>query len=329
MRRREFISLIGGAAAAWPLPARAQPTERMRRIGILMSGSENDPEARAQQAAFVHALNELGWTNGRNLNIDVRGGAATAGRMLTDARNLVALAPDLILASGGVTVQALLQAPRTVPIVFLQVLDPVGAGYVESLARPGGNVTGFTNFEYGMSGKWLELVKQIMPDMMRVAVLRDPGATSGTAQFAAIQAVAPFLKVDLTPLGLRDGGEIERNIGEFARGTKGGLIVVPGALAVSHRETIITLAARHRLPAIYPYRYFITSGGLMSYGPNPVDQFRQAAGYVDRILKGEKPADLPVQAPTRYELVINLKTAKALGLEVPPTLLARADEVIE
>jgi ABC-type uncharacterized transport system substrate-binding protein len=328
LKRRQFITLLGGAAAAWPLAARAQP-DRMRRIGILMSAAESDPQARAQQATFVHKLNELGWTNGRNVNIDIRWGTADAGRMLTDARNLVALESDLIVASGGVTVQALLQATRTVPIVFLQVLDPVGAGYVESLARPGGNVTGFTNFEYGMSGKWLELVKQIMPDMTRAAVLRDPGATSGTAQFAAIHAVAPFLKVDLTPFGLRDVGEIERNIAEFARGPGGGLIVVPGALAVVHRELIITLAARHRLPAIYPYRYFIAGGGLMSYGPNPADQFRQAAGYADRILKGEKPADLPVQAPTKYELVINLKAAKALGLDIPPMLLARADEVIE
>ncbi len=329
MKRREVITLLGGSAA-WPLVARGQqPSEQLRRIGILMSAAESDPQARALQAAFVNALNELGWTNGRNVNIDTRWGAADAGRMLTDARTLVALAPDFILASGGVTMQALLQATRTVPIVFLQVLDPVGAGYVESLARPGGNVTGFTNFEYGMSGKWLEFIKQMVPDMVRVAVLRDPHATSGTAQFAAIQAVAPFLRVELTPLGLGDVGAIERNIAEFGRGTNAGLIVVPGALAVVHRELIMTLAARHRLPAIYPYRYFITSGGLMSYGPNPLDQFRQAASYADRILKGEKPADLPVQAPTKYELVINLKTAKALGLDMPPMLLARADEVIE
>jgi ABC-type uncharacterized transport system substrate-binding protein len=328
MRRREVITALG-SAAAWPLAARAQQPARMRRIGILMTGAENDPRARAEQAVFVNALNHLGWTNGRNVNIDTRWGAADSERLLTDAKNLVALAPDLILASGGVTMQALLQATRTVPIVFLQVLDPVGAGYVESLARPGGNVTGFTNFEYGMSGKWLQLVKQMTPDMTRAAVLRDPGATSGTAQFAAIQAVAPFLKVDLIPLGMRDVSEIEHNVAEFARRGNGGLVVVPGALAVVHRELIITLAARHRLPAIYPYRYFITGGGLMSYGPNPADQFHQAAGYVDRILKGEKPADLPVQAPTKYELVINLKTAKALGLDIPPTLLATADEVIE
>jgi putative ABC transport system substrate-binding protein len=329
VKRREFITLLGGCAAAWPIAARAQQAERVRLIGILMSGAESDAQARREQAAFVHQLNELGWTTGRNVTIDTRWGTGDPGRMLTEAKNLVGLAPDLILASGGVTVQALLQATRTVPIVFLQVLDPVGAGYVESLARPGGNLTGFTNFEYGMSGKWLELVKEIMPDMTRVAVLRDPGATSGTAQFAAIQAVAPFLKVDLTALGLRDVGEIERNIVEFARATNGGLIVLPGALAVVHRELIITLAARHRLPAIYPYRYFIIGGGLISYGPDPADQFRRAAGYADRILRGEKPADLPVQAPTKYELVINLKTARALGLEVPPTLLARADEVIE
>jgi ABC-type uncharacterized transport system substrate-binding protein len=326
--RRAFITLLGGAAA-WPLAARGQQGEGVRRIGILMSGGKSDPQQRAQHAAFVHALNELGWTAGRNVSIDTLWGSGDAGHLLTDAKTLVALAPDLLLASGGVTMQALLQATRSVPVIFLLVLDPVGAGYVQSLAHPGGNVTGFTNFEYGMSGKWLELVKQIMPDLMRASVLRDPGATSGTAQFAAIQAVAPFLKVDLTPLGLGDVGEIERDIAKFASGTNGGLIVLPGALAVVHRELIITLAARHRLPAIYPYRYFITSGGLMSYGPNPTDPFRQAAGYADRILKGEKPADLPVQSPTKYELVINLKTARALGLEVPPTLLARADEVIE
>jgi putative tryptophan/tyrosine transport system substrate-binding protein len=328
VKRRDFITLFGGAAA-WPLAARAQQDARMRRIGILMSGAESDAQPRTEHAAFVQELKELGWTTGRNVSIDTRWGMGDAARMLTEARNLVALAPDLVLASGGVTMQALLQATRTVPIVFLQVLDPVGAGYVESLARPGSHVTGFTNFEYGMSGKWLELVKQMTPDITRVAVLRDPGATSGTAQFAAIQAVAPFLKVDLTPFGLRNVREIERNIAEFSQTTNGGLIVLPGALAVVHRELIITLAARHRLPAIYPYRYFVVAGGLMSYGPNPADQFRQAAGYVDRILKGEKPADLPVQAPTKYELVLNLKTAKALVLDVPPTLLARADEVIE
>jgi putative ABC transport system substrate-binding protein len=327
--RREFITLLGGLVAAWPLAVRAQQPERVRRIGILMSGAESDAQPRTEHAAFTRQLNELGWITGRNVNIDTRWGMGDAGRMLTEARNLVALAPDLILASGGVTMQALLQATHTIPIVFLQVLDPVGAGYVESLARPGGNVTGFTNFEYGMSGKWLELVKEIMLDMTRAAVLRDPGATSGTAQFAAIQAVAPYLKVDLIPLGLRNVSEIERSIAEFARTTNGGLIVLPGALAVVHRELIVSLAARHRLPAIYPYRYFAEAGGLMSYGPNPADQFRQAASYVDRILKGEKPADLPVQAPTQYELVINLNTAKALGLDVPSTLLARADEVIE
>jgi putative ABC transport system substrate-binding protein len=329
VKRREFITLLGGTAAAWPLAARSQQGERRRHIGILMSAAEGDQEARAQQTAFVHALNELGWANGRNVNIDTRWGGADAGRLLTNARDLVAQGPDLILASGGVSMQALLQANRTVPIVFLQVLDPVGAGYVGSLARPGGNVTGFTNFEYGMSGKWLEVIKEMVPEMTRAAVLRDPGATSGTAQFAAIQAVAPLLRVELIPLGLGDVGEIERNIAEFARTKNGGLIIVPGALAVRHRELIVALSAHHRLPAIYPYRYFTISGGLMSYGPNPADQFRQAAGYADRILKGEKPADLPVQNPTKYELVINLKTAKALGLDVPPTLLARADEVIE
>jgi len=326
--RREFITLLGGAALAGPVAARAQQ-ERVRRIGILMSGAESDPQQRAQHAAFVTALNELGWREDRNVKIDTLWGSGEAGRLETDAKTLVAHAPDLLLASGGVTMQALLQATRTIPVVFLLVLDPVGAGYVQSLAHPGGNATGFTNFEYGMSGKWLELVKQIKPELMRAAVLRDPGATSGTAQFAAIQAVAPFLKVDLTPVGIGDLNEIERDIAKFAQGTNGGLIVLPGAQAVVQRELIITMAARHRLPAIFPYRYFITSGGLMSYGPNPTDPFRQAAGYADRILRGEKPADLPVQSPTKYELVINLKTAKALGLDVPPTLLALADEVIE
>jgi putative tryptophan/tyrosine transport system substrate-binding protein len=322
--RREVIALLG-TAAAWPQPARAQ----QRLIGVLSGAAESDPQARAQQDAFVQALSERGWVNGRNVQVETRWGAGDAGRMLADARALVALTPEVILASGGVTMQALLQATRIVPIVFLQVLDPVGAGYVQSLARPGGNVTGFTNFEYGMSGKWLELIKQTKPDLTRAAVLRDPGATSGTAQFAAIQAVAPFVKVDLTAISLDDVGQIERDIAEFAQRSNGGLIVVPGARVVVHRELIAALATRHGLPAIYPYRYFAASGGLMSYGPDVLDQYRRAASYIDRILKGEKPADLPVQNPTKYELVINLKTAKVLGLEIPPLVLARADEVIE
>jgi putative ABC transport system substrate-binding protein len=329
MRRREFFTLLGSAAVAWPLAARAQQPARMRHVGVLMSGLHSDPAGQAQIAAFTETLRELGWTDGRNVKFDARWGAGDAGRLSTYARELVALAPDAILASGGVTIQALTQATRTVPIVFVQVLDPVGAGYVDSLARPGGHVTGFTNFEYGLSGKWLELLKQIAPRTVRAAVLRDPAATSGTAQFAAIQSVAPLLAVELSPVGMRDAGGIERAIAEFARVSNGALIVVAGALASMHRELIITLAARHRLPAIYPYRYYTASGGLISYGPNPVDPFRQAAGYVDRILKGGKPADLPVQAPTRYELVINRKTAQALGIEVPAMLLARADEVIE
>jgi putative ABC transport system substrate-binding protein len=327
VNRRAFIGLLGGAAA-WPLAGGAQQ-QQQRLVGMLMSGGETDPQQRAQQHEVVKALNELGWMHGRNMHVETRWGAGNASRMLADARALVALAPDVILASGGVSIQALLQATRTVPIVFLQVLDPVGAGYVQSLARPGGNVTGFTNFEYGMSGKWLEFLKQMKPELTRAAVLRDPGATSGTAQFAAIQAVAPFAKVELSAIGLNDVGQIERDIAEFAQRDNGGLIVVPGALVAVQRELIIALAGRHRLPTIYPYRYFAASGGLVSYGPDPVHQFRQAAGYVDRILKGEKAADLPVQAPTKFELVINMRTARALGLTVPPPLLARADEVIE
>jgi putative tryptophan/tyrosine transport system substrate-binding protein len=323
LKRREFIMLLGGAAASWPLAASAQQEGRVRRIGVLLSFAADDPEALASVGAFLQGLQQLGWTDGRNVRIDYRMTAGDADRSRRYAAELVALAPDVILAMGISTVGPLLQANRTVPIVFANVIDPVGAGFVASMARPGGNTTGFTNYEYGMSAKWLELLKQIAPRVTRVAVMRDPSLTSGTAMLAAIQAVAPSFGVELSPVDVRDAGEIERAVTAFARGSNDGLIVVPNPTANFQRELIVTLAANHRLPAVYPYRYYITSGGLISYGPDPIDQFRLAAGYVDRILKGEKPADLPVQAPTKYELVINLKTAKALGLTVADTLLAR------
>jgi putative ABC transport system substrate-binding protein len=329
MRRREFISLLGGAAAAWPLATRAQQPERMRHIGVLTGLAADDPETQARNAVFLQSLQELGWTDGRNVRLEYRFAAGDAERIRRYAVELVALAPDVILASGAVNVGPLLQATRTVPIVFVNVADPVGAGFVDSLARPGGNATGFIQFEYGLSGKWLELLKEIAPRVTRAAVLRDPAISAGTGQFGAIQAVAPSLGLEASPVNVRDAPEIERAVSAFARSPNGGLIVTGSALVVLHRDLIVMLAARHKLPVVYFARYFVTSGGLISYGPNVVDQYRQAAGYVDRILKGEKPADLPVQAPTKYELVINLKTAKALGLEVPPTLLARADEVIE
>jgi putative ABC transport system substrate-binding protein len=277
----------------------------------------------------VQALQELGWTEGRDFRIDARWGGGDPDRFRRYAAELVALAPDVILVSGGSGMGPMLQATRTVPIVFVQVTDPVGAGFVDSLARPGGNATGFTHFEYGISAKWLELLKQIAPGVTRAAVLRDPAIASGVGQFAVIQSVAPPLGVELAPVNVRDAEEIERAVTAFARGSNGGLIVTASALAVVHRDLIITLAARHKLPAIFPFRFHVTGGGLISYGPETIDPHRRAASYVDRILKGEKPADLPVQSPTKYELVINLKTAKALGLDVPPTLLARADEVIE
>ena len=329
MKRREFITLLGGAAAAWPLAARAQQAERMRRIGVLMTAAADDPEVQARVAAFLQGLAQLGWTVGRNVRIDIRWAAGNADDIRRHAAELVALAPDVILAHGASTVGPLLQATRTVPIVFPIAGDPVGAGFVDSLARPGGNATGFMTFEYSMGGKWLELLKQIAPGVTRAAVLRDPSQGAGTGQFAAIQAVAPSLGVEVNPVNVRDAGEIERAIAAFARSPNGGLIVTASAVASVHRDLIVTLAARHKLPAVYFERSFVAAGGLISYGPDFIDQYRRAAGYVDRILKGEKPADLPVQAPTKYELVINLKTAKALGLDVPPTLLARADEVIE
>ena len=329
MRRREFITLLGGAAA-WPLAARAQQDEGMRRIGVLMASTADDSENQARMAAFLRGLAQLGWTDGRNVRIYTRWATTNADDLRRHAAELAALAPDvLVAATGTATAAPLLQATRTVPIVFVIVIDPVGAGFVASLARPGGNATGFTAFEYGVSGKWLELLKEVAPGVTRVAVLRDPAIASGIGQFAAVQAVAPSLGVELSPVDTRDAPEIERAVTSFARSSSGGLIVTPSPLANRHRDLIIMLAARHRLPAVYAWRYYVTDGGLISYGPDSIDQYRRAAGYVDRILKGEKPADLPVQAPTKYELVINLKTAKALGLEVPPTLLARADEVIE
>jgi putative ABC transport system substrate-binding protein len=328
MRRREFITLLGGAAASWPLAARAQQTERVRRVGVLMSQAADDPEAQARITAFSQGLQELGWSVDRNLQIETRW--ATADDLHRHAAELVALAPDvLVAATGSTTVAPLLQATRTVPIVFVTVIDPVGAGFVASLARPGGNATGFMNYEYGMSVKWLELLKEIAPRVTRAAVLRDPAIASGIGQFGAVQAVAPSLGVELSPVDVRDAGEIERAIAAFARESNGGLVVTASPSANTHRQPIIALAARHRLPAVYPVRFHVTAGGLIAYGVDLVDQFRRTAGYVDRILKGEKPADLPVQAPSKYETVINLKTAKALGLDLPTSVLARADEVIE
>jgi putative ABC transport system substrate-binding protein len=329
VRRREFITLLGGAAAAWPLAARAQQQgERMRRIGVLLPATVDDLRFQTLVGAFLQGLALLGWSIGRNVRIDPRWATVNADTIRRHAAELVALAPDVILAHGDSTVGPLLQATRTVPIVFPVLGDPVAAGYVESLARPGGNVTGFMIFEYSMGGKWLELLKQIAPGVTRAAVLRDP-TQSGASQFTAIQTVAPSLRVEVSPVNTRDAGEIERAVAAFARAPNGGLIVTAGAAVTLHRELIITLAARHKLPAVYYERFFAVAGGLVSYGPDYVDQYRRAAGYVDRILKGEKPADLPVQAPTKYELVVNLKTAKALGLTVPPSVLARADEVIE
>jgi len=330
MKRREFIRLLGGAAGAWPLAAYAQqPAERVRRIGVLTPFAADDPEAKARIEAFVHALRQFGWSEGRNLQIDIRWGTGDAERMRHYAAELVALTPDAILAAGGATVGPLLQATRSVPIVFTLTPDPVGAGFVDSLARPGRNATGFTNFEYGIGVKWLELLKEIAPRVTRAAVLRDPAIPAGIGEFGAIQAVAPSLRIELRPIDMRDADEIERAITAFARSSNGGLIVTSNAWGIVHRDLIITLASRHRLPVVYPFRVFITAGGLVSYGPDTIDPHRRAADYVDRILRGDKPAELPVQAPTKFETVLNLTTAKALGLDVPPTLLARADEVIE
>jgi putative ABC transport system substrate-binding protein len=329
MRRREFIGLFGGTAFAWSLAAHAQQPDRPRRIGVLVSLGK-DPETEARLAVFARGLQELGWTDGRNIRIDYRWGAGDAERTRKYAAELVALEPDVILAGNTSTVRPLQQATRKVPIVFAGVVDPVAAGFVDSLARPGGNTTGFTQFEYSMSSKWVELLKEIAPRVTRAAVLRlRDVSTAEAGEFAAIQAVAPSLGVTVTPFGLGDADEIERGIAAFARTSNGGLIVTTGPSPTLHRQLIIMLAARHHMPAIYPYRFYVADGGLISYGPDRVDQFRRAASYVDRILKGEKPGDLPVQAPTKYELAINLKTARALGLAVPPSLLARVDEVIE
>jgi putative ABC transport system substrate-binding protein len=327
VRRRTFITLLGGAAATWPLAARAQP-KRMRRIGILMTIAASDPESQARIVVFAQSLQALGWTDGRNARVDIRSSTSSTDTSKY-AAELVALPADVILANGTDAVGPLQAASRTIPVVFVLVTDPVGQGFVQSLARPGGNVTGFTVYEFGMGGKWLQLLKEIAPSVTRAAVIRDATTTGGVGQFAAIQAIAPSLGVEAVAVNVRDPNEIERTITEFGRTANGGLIVTGSGLAMVHRELIVTLAAQHKLPAVYWNRAPVAAGGLISYGADLHDQFRQAAIYVDRILKGEKPADLPVQAPTKYELVINLKTAKALGLEVPATVLARADEVIE
>jgi putative ABC transport system substrate-binding protein len=326
--RREFIAALGGATVVWPLAARAQQREGLRRIGLLQGLTADDPVAQANNAAFVQGLEQLGWTDGRNVHIDFRWGAGNVADMRKNAAELVALAPDVILAvSQGVG--SLLQVTHTVPVVFVIVPDPVGSGFVESLSRPGGNATGFLMFEYSLCGKWLELLKEIAPGVTRAAMLRDAADPSGIGELAAIQSVAPAIGLDVSPLNMGNAAEIERAVAAFAQTANGGLIVSSSALTVVHRDLIITLAARHKLPAVYFQRFFVASGGLVSYGPNFLDQFRRAAGYVDRILKGEKPADLPVQAPTKYELVVNLKTAKALGLVIPQAMISRADEVIE
>jgi putative tryptophan/tyrosine transport system substrate-binding protein len=328
MQRRAFISLLGGAVV-WPVITRAQPSERMRRIGVLMFLTEDDPGSKVRIATFIEGLQQFGWTIGRNVQIDIRWGAADPVRSRKYAAELATIAPDVILATGSESTAALKEATRTLPIVFTAVTDPVGAGYVASLARPGGNATGFTLVEYGMSGKWLELLKEIAPRVRRAAILRDPTLPAGTGQLGAIQALAPSIGVETTPIEVRDAGETERAIADFARTPNGGLVVTTSPAAIVNRKPIITLAAQHGLPAVYFLNTFAKDGGLISYGPDAFAQYRQAAGYIDRILKGEKPADLPVQAPTKYELVINLKTAKALGLTMPPAVLARADEVIE
>ena len=329
MRRREFISLFGGAVAAWPLAARGQQGERIRRIGVLFNAAPDDPDYQAWIGAFRQALQDLGWIDGRNVRFDIRWGLVDVAGIRKNAAELAALAPDVILAPGTATVGPLLQATRTVPIVFPIIADPVAGGFVESLAHPGGNATGFMLFEYSISGKWLELLKQIAPGVKRVAVLGDPDIPTGPAQFGVIQAVAPSLRVEVSAFNKRDAGEIERAITAFARVPNGGLIVTAGGPGLTNRDLVVTLAAQHKLPAVYYDRAFVAAGGLLSYAPDRIDMYRRAAGYVDRILKGEKPADMPVQAPTKYQLVINLKTAKALGLEVPVHLQQLADEMIE
>jgi putative ABC transport system substrate-binding protein len=329
MRRREFITLLGGAVACWPLDSHAQQPNRLPRIGVLMPFAANNPVYQIRIGAFLQGLEKLGRVDGRNVRIEYRASAGGTEEIRKYAAELVTLAPDVIFATGVSTVVPLQQATHSVPIVFVLVPDPVGAGIVESLARPGGNTTGFGSFEYGLSGKWLEMLKEIVPQMTRVAVLRDPTISAGIGQFAAIQSIAPSHGVDLTPMNVRDATEIERAIATFAQTPNGGVIVTGSALAAAHRDLLVALMTRYKLPAIYNDRLFVAAGGLISYGSDNVDQYRAAAGYVDRILKGEKPADLPVQAPTKYETVINLKTAKALSLEIPAPVIARADDVIE
>jgi putative ABC transport system substrate-binding protein len=328
MKRREFIALIGGTVAAWPLAARAQQAAQMPRIGVLM-GATVETDQQVGVGVFKEILHQLGWVDGRNVRLEVRWAGADPAEARKSAEELVALPSDVIMVTGQVAVQALLQATRSVPIVFNSIVDPVGVGFIDSLARPGGNATGFLLFDSALSGKWVELLKQLAPTVTRVAVLRDPGLTSGIGQFTVIQAVAPTIGIDVSVINLRDARQIEQDIRKFASAPNGGLILTGSALSLVHRDLVIALAAQHKMPAVYYRRYFVTSGGLISYGPNVDEQFRGAAGYVNRILRGEKPAELPVQAPTKYELVINLKTAKALGLDVPPSVLARADEVIE
>jgi ABC-type uncharacterized transport system substrate-binding protein len=326
MQRRQFVALLGGAVT-WPLAARAQQDQRVRRIGVLSALAEDDPESLARRPAFEQALKALGWTNGTNLRIDYRWAATDAERIRKLVAEIIALEPDVILTSGSL-VPLMMQATRTIPIVFVQVIDPVGSGFVKSLARPGGNVTGFSIFEYSLAGKWVELLKQIAPYVTRAAVIRDPTRGYGIGQFAVVQAVAPSLGMELSPINALDVSEMESEIAAFAGSPNGGLVVTLGGTAI-HRDLIIALAAKHQLPAVYPQRYFVSAGGLISYGPDTIDQYRRAAVYIDRIFKGEKPADLPVQTPTKYNLAINLKTAKSLGLAVPHAMLTRADEVIE
>jgi putative ABC transport system substrate-binding protein len=330
VRRREFITLLGGAAATWPLTARAQRADRARRIGVLMSTAVDDPESQLRFVAFVQGLQQAGWTVGDNLHVDTRWASGDTARLRAQTAEMLALSPDIIVVGGraATVVPEVRRAGRDIPTVFVQGVDPVGTGYVASLARPGGNVTGFSQFEYVLSGKWLQLLKEVVPGVTRAAVLREAGG-AGIGQWAVLQAAASSLAVELSPINAGDPAEIERAAAAFAREPNGCLIVVVSSWATVHRDLIVAIAARHRLPAIYPYRYFVRGGGLVSYGPDLIDQYRRAAGYVDRIMRGEKPGDLPVQAPTKYDLVINLKTAKALGLDIPPSLLARADEVIE